>query len=78
MCRMKPNGTARIILNLSAPRGFSVNDGIVADEFPTSMSSTAKWISVLDRAGRGCIMAKVDWAAAYKHIAVRTDSFSTG
>jgi len=73
MCRMKPNGTARIILNLSAPRGFSVNDGIVADEFPTSMSSTAKWISVLDRAGRGCTMAKVDWAAAYKHIAVRTE-----
>jgi hypothetical protein len=73
MCRMKPNGTARIILNLSSPRGFSVNDGITADEFPTSMSSTAKWISVLDKAGRGCTMAKVDWAAAYKHIAVRSE-----
>jgi hypothetical protein len=70
---MKPNGTARIILNLSAPKGNSVNDGINADEFPTTMSSTAKWLEVLDRAGRHATMCKVDWAAAYKHIAVREE-----
>jgi hypothetical protein len=73
MCHIKPNGTARIILNLSAPKGSSVNDGINADEFPTSMSSTALWIEVLNRAGKYCTMAKVDWAAAYKHIAVRKE-----
>jgi hypothetical protein len=73
MCRIKPNGTARIILNFTAPKGRSVNDGINADEFPTVMSSTSKWLEVLDRAGRNCTMAKVDWAAAYKHIAVRPE-----
>jgi hypothetical protein len=73
MCRMKPNGTARIIQNLSAPKGNSVNDGINADDFPTTMSSTAKWLEVLDRAGRHATMTKIDWASAYKHIAVRPE-----
>ena len=37
------------------------------------MSSTAKWVAVLNRAGRGCLMTKVDWADAYKHIRVRAE-----
>ena len=37
------------------------------------MSSTKKWLAVLDIAGRGCSMLKLDWASAYKHIAVRTE-----
>jgi len=40
MTRPKPNGAVRVILNLSAPLGESVNDGISSDEFPTKMSST--------------------------------------
>ena len=71
MCREKPNGSARIILNFSAPEGTCVNDGINSDEFPTSMTSTAKWVAILNRAGRGALMLKMDWAAAYKHIHVR-------
>jgi len=71
MCREKPNGSARIILNLSAPAGRSVNDGICSDEFPTSMSSTAKWVEVLNKAGRGCLFMKADWSVAYKHLHVR-------
>jgi hypothetical protein len=71
MCRQKPNGSARIILNFSAPKGACVNDGIRSDDFPTTMSSTKKWLEVLDKAGRGALMAKLDWASAYKHIAVR-------
>jgi hypothetical protein len=71
MCRQKPNGSARIILNLSAPEGASVNDGICADDFPAVMSSTAKWLEVLDRAGKGALIMKADWSDAYKHVAVR-------
>ena len=73
MCRQKPNGSACIILNLSAPKGACVNDGIISDEFPTTMSSTRKWLEVLDRAGRCCLMVKLDWASAYKHLAVRPE-----
>jgi hypothetical protein len=71
MVRPKPNGSVRVILNLSAPKGHSVNDGISKEEFPAKMSSTAAWLEVLDQAGRGCLMTKTDWAAAYKHICVR-------
>jgi hypothetical protein len=71
MCRQKPNGSARVILNFSSPAGSCVNEGINADDFPTSMSSTARWLEVLDTAGRGAKILKMDWAAAYKHIHVR-------
>ena len=73
MCRQKPNGSARIILNFSSPAGNCVNDGIDSKMFPTSMSSTNRWLGALERAGRGALIMKVDWAAAYKHIHVRKD-----
>ena len=71
MCKQKPNGSVRIILNLSSPLGNSVNEGIDERDFPATMSSTNKWLRVLNRAGRGCKMVKVDWSDAYKHVAVR-------
>ena len=70
MTRPKPNGSVRIIQNLSAPKGFSVNDGINSDDFPTKMSSTTLWVRVLNLVGRGAWFIKVDWSDAYKHIAV--------
>ena len=71
MTRPKPNGSVRIILNLSAPLGHAVNEGISSDDFPTTMSSTTKWLRVLYLAGKGAKMCKVDWSDAYKHVAVR-------
>ena len=50
-----------------------MNDGIDGDEFPATMSSTAKWVKVLNTAGRGCLMTKADWSDAYKHIRVRAE-----
>ena len=70
MTRSKPNGKVRVILNLSGPKGSSVNEGIDPQEFPATMSSTTEWVKVLTRAGRGCLITKVDWADAYKHLAV--------
>ena len=73
MVKPKPNGSVRIILNLSAPAGRSVNDGIDVAEFPATMTSTQKWLAVLNKAGRGALMVKLDWAEAYKHIRVRPE-----
>ena len=70
MVREKPNGSVRVILNLSAPKGRGVNKGIKKEDFPAQMSSTSKFLEVLDRAGRGCEMVKIDWSDAYKHCAV--------
>jgi len=49
MTRTKPDGSVRVILNLSAPAGSAVNDGINNDEFPATMSSTAAWLDVLNK-----------------------------
>lgn len=73
MTRNKPNGAVRVILNLSAPKGSSVNEGILTEEFPTSMASTAHWLRALNNAGRGSLMCKIDWASAYKHLPVRQE-----
>ena len=73
MVRPKPNGSVRVILNLSAPKGRSVNEGIDKKDFPATMSSTAAWLTVLDSAGKGCLITKTDWASAYKHICVRQE-----
>ena len=70
LTRPKPNGTVRIILNLSAPVGSSVNEGIDIDDYPASMSSTEAWLRVLNKAGKDCWFTKTDWANAYKHITV--------
>ena len=71
MCRPKPDGSVRVILNMSAPKGCSVNDGIDNTLFPAEMSSTQKWLAVLDKAGHGCVIMKIDWSDAYKHIPAR-------
>ena len=39
MTKAKPNGSVRVILNLSAPVGRSVNEGIDNSQFPATMSS---------------------------------------
>ena len=70
LTRPKPNGSVRVILNLSAPVGCSVNDGIDIEEFPATMSSTEAWVRVLNKAGKKCWLTKTDWANAYKHLVV--------
>jgi hypothetical protein len=37
------------------------------------MSSTERWLGILERAGRGALILKIDWASAYKHIHVRRE-----
>jgi hypothetical protein len=74
MCKLKPNNTARVILNLSKGFPHSVNSGIDSSEFPTLMSSTTEFLRVLHRCGRGAEMTKNDWAAAYKQIRVRPEN----
>jgi len=73
MTRSKPDGSVRVILNLSAPAGISVNDGINNDDFPTKMSSTTSWLGVLNQAGAGCWISKTDWADAYKQFPVHRE-----
>ena len=70
MVKLKPDGSARMILNLSKGTPYSVNEGIKSSDFPTLMSSTQEFVRVLNRCGKGALMTKIDWAAAYKQIRV--------
>ena len=70
MAKIKPNGKARVINNMSGGRPNSVNEGIDKTDFVYSMSSTKAWIRIMVRCGRGCRFMKVDWAEAYKQIPV--------
>ena len=73
MAREKPNGSVRVIQNLSAPKGASVNEGIDSNNFPAKMSSTSQWIKALNIAGKNCNICKVDWSDAYKHQTVHLE-----
>jgi hypothetical protein len=83
--RLKPNGSARLILDLSSPHQddvelgqgipMSVNSGIQKKDYITKMSSTRQWVKSLERAGVGARMSKADWQAAYKHLMVRPEDY---
>ena len=83
--RLKPNGKARIIVDMSAPHirdreiledavtPTSINSGIRKEEFPASMAGTKDVLALLYCVGREGEMCKADWNSAYKHIHVRAE-----
>ena len=80
--RLKPNGKARIIVDMSAPHSrdktdpsvpASVNSSIDKKEFPATMAGTKEVLHLLYKIGRDGVVCKADWNAAYKHIFVRAE-----
>ena len=80
--RLKPNGKARIIVDMSAPHSrdkadpsvpASVNSSIDKKEFPATMAGTKEVLHLLYKVGRDGVVCKADWNAAYKHIFVRAE-----
>ena len=72
--RDRTGGGARLILDLSAPRGSSVNDGIDADQFRMSYTTIDEAVRLIFAlGGRGALLSKVDIRAAFKLIPVRPD-----
>ena len=59
MVKLKPDGSARLILNLSKGEPFSVNEGINSSDFPSIMSSTSEFVGVLNRSGKGSLITKI-------------------
>ena len=66
-------GKWRLILNLSSPRGGSVNDGISHELCSFSYISVADIASVVLSLGRGSLLAKTDVKHAYRQIPVHPD-----
>ena len=66
MTKGKPDGSVRIIVNLSKGNPCAVNDGIDKKDYETIMSSTEAWVRVMWRCGVDCRFCKMDWRSAYK------------
>ena len=62
----KPYGSARLILDLSSPRGSSINEGIDHDEFSVQYSTFDDALALLRRLGRGSVMSKFDIRHAFR------------
>ena len=69
-------GKWRLIVDLSAPKGFSVNDGIPPDLCSLSYASVDHAVQRIMSYNRGALLAKLDIESAYRIIPVHPDDRS--
>ena len=62
----KPDGSARLILDLSSPRGESVNDGISKEDFRCKYSKFDDAVSIVLHLGQGAVLGKIDIKHAFR------------
>ena len=71
----KDSGKFRSILNLSYPRGSSVNDYIDKDDYSLSYVTIDTAIQHILELGRGCFLNKVDIKDAFRIVPVHPDDW---
>ena len=65
-----PSVKYRLIVDLSAPEGFSVNDGILPNLCSLQYVLVEQAARLVATAGIGALMAKIDHKSVYRHIPV--------
>ena len=73
----KSDGSRRMIMHLSAPRGRSVNDSIDRSAFTLSYITLDDAAALVARHGKGALMSKVDLKSAFRLIPVRPQRLGT-
>ena len=68
---VKPDGSVRLILDLSSPRRASVNSGISREEFAIRYTSVDAAVDIVRRLGKEAFMAKADIRHAFRLCPVR-------
>ena len=71
----KPDGSVRLILDLSSPRGCAINEGISQEEFACEYSHFDQAVDMVRGLGRGCYMSKLDVKHAFRLCPVRPDQW---
>lgn len=66
-------GKWRLIVDLSHPAGYSVNDGINGDDFTLSYARVEDAIDFIMQEGRGTLLAKIDIRDAYRLVPVHPE-----
>ena len=69
--RIKPDGSHRLILDLSQPIGESVNDGIQKEEFSVKYSGFDTATDLVFNNGVNCLMSKMDIKQAFRILPVK-------
>ncbi len=68
---LKPDGSARLIMDLSQPQGSSINEFISKEEFPTEYVHFDVATALVRKMGKGCLLSKVDIKHAFRLLPVR-------
>ena len=67
----KKGGDFRLIHNLSAPHGHSVNDGIPRHNSTVQYQNLSHALNMVKKLGRGCLLAKTDIECAFRIIPIK-------
>ena len=73
--RPKKDGSLRLIMDLSSPRGSSINEGIDREEFSVSYTSFDDAVDMIIHLGNNSFMGKIDIKHAYRLCPVREQDF---
>ena len=60
----------RLIVDLSSPKGYSVNDAIASEQCSVSYTSVDRAVDFVRHLGEGCLLAKLDLKEAYRAVPV--------
>ena len=71
----KPDGSVRLILDLSSPRGDSVNDGIDPEDFKCKYSKFDDAVDLVRQIGPHAAMGKIDIKHAFRICPVNPDQW---
>ena len=71
----KKDGSYRIILDLSSPRGLAVNEGISRENFSVKHASFDDAVEMVQAMGSEIFMAKLDIRHAFRLCPVRPDQW---
>ena len=72
---IKPDGTARLIMDLSQPKGESINEHISKEDFPTNYVHFDVATTLVRKMGRGCLLSKIDIKHAFRLLPVRPEDW---
>ena len=71
----KSNSSFRLILDLSSPRGQSINEGISKEKFSVTYSRFDDAVDIVRDLGPSCFMGKLDVKHAFRLCPVRPEDF---
>ena len=71
----KPDGTIRLIMDLSQPRGLSINEFISKEEFPCKYTPFDEATRLVRQSGKGSFLTKIDIKHAYRLLPVRPEDW---